>query len=170
MYILQCIIIFLSVIFRKEVKSNNHSFVCQFLCLISIQLKWQNNVQHTIIRFQEINYFSFRAKKGLIYISHDMDLNGLCDKRLSMSHIRCINHVEFQKNLQCTRFKPEKGLAASEIHSHKQEVQHHFDITTRGWSYILLSQITYFLDSYCTVLVFQIYIKFNLSSIISISV
>ena len=57
----------------------------------------RNNVDDAVIRFQEIYYFSFRKKRGLIYISHDIDLNGLCDKRLSKNHIPGINHVEFQK-------------------------------------------------------------------------
>ena len=69
--------------------------------------------------FRIYTIFLFEKKLGLIYISHDIDLNGLCDKRLSKNHIPCINHVEFQKNLYCTRFKPEKGLAQSDIHSHK---------------------------------------------------
>ena len=58
-----------------------------------------NNAKSENGLFRRIYNFSLRAKNGLINISPDIDLNGLCDKRLSKNHIPCINHVEFQKNL-----------------------------------------------------------------------
>ena len=54
--------------------------------------------------------FPLEKKRGLIYISHDIDLNGLCDKRfmLRAPYSKYKSCSILDKSIECVRFKPER--------------------------------------------------------------
>ena len=60
--------------------------------------------------FRGIYNFSLRAKNGLINISLDIDLNGLCDKRfmLRAPYSKYKSCSISDKSIECVRFKPER--------------------------------------------------------------
>ena len=60
--------------------------------------------------FRKIYNFSLRAKNGLINISLDIDLNGLCDKRfmLRAPYSKYKSCSISDKSIECVRFKPER--------------------------------------------------------------
>ena len=69
-----------------------------------------NNAKSENGLFRRIYNFSLRAKNGLINISLDIDLNGLCDKRfmLRAPYSKYKSCSISDKSIECVRFKPER--------------------------------------------------------------
>ena len=104
---------FTNAIITNAVKSNNHFIMCQISSDLGLYPNVRiesSNAKSENGLFRKIYNFSLRAKNGLINISLDIDLNGLCDKRfmLRAPYSKYKSCSISDKSIECVRFKPER--------------------------------------------------------------